>query len=192
MTISSTTRSAGPFTGNATAATFPFVFKVFQGGDLLVTNVLLSTGAKATLNLNSDYTVLLNADQDGNPGGNITLTAGPLAYGYTLTITSAMANLQLTEFLNHGGFYPEVLTQALDRLTILIQQLQETINNPLIVQPCIATIVGSVYTAPANVLAAFVNGFLQKPSDYSAEGPVITFNYTLGSGDIVNALCTSI
>ena len=128
MTISSTTRTAGPFTGNGTASVFPFTFKVFQVGDLLVSSVVIATGVESTLALTADYTVALNANQDSNPGGAVTLTAGVLAAGYRLLITSELANLQLTEFLNQGGFYPEVLTTSLDRATILIQQLQEVLN----------------------------------------------------------------
>lgn len=128
MTISSTTRTAGPFTGNGTASVFPFTFKVFQASDLLVSSVVIATGVESTLTLTTDYTVALNANQDSNPGGAITLVAGVLAAGYRLIITSELANLQLTEFLNQGGFYPEVLTAALDRATILVQQLQALLD----------------------------------------------------------------
>jgi hypothetical protein len=128
MTISSTTRTAGPFTGNGVATLFPFAFKVFQAADLLVVNVLIATGIETTLVLTTNYTVALNANQDSNPGGTVTLTAGALAVGYRLIISSDILNLQQTELLNQGGFYPEVLTASLDRATILIQQLQEYIG----------------------------------------------------------------
>ena len=36
MTISSTTRIAGPFTGNGVTTVFPFTFKVFANIDLRV------------------------------------------------------------------------------------------------------------------------------------------------------------
>ncbi len=194
MTISSTTRTAGPFTGTGVATVFPFAFKVFQAADLFVTTLNTTTGVQATLVLNTDFSGALNANQDSNPGGSITLTAGPLATGYSLTITSAMANLQLTEYLNQGGFYPEVLTASLDRATILIQQLQVAVTNVLsrmAVWPCVATTPGTVYTAPGNVAAAFINGVLLPPSAYTAVGAVITLNYTADPGDVVNALCTS-
>jgi len=74
--------------------------------------------------LGTAYTVTLNVDQDSYPGGTVTLVAA-LAAGYRLIITSDVENLQPTEYLNQGGFYPEVLTASLDRATILIQQLQE-------------------------------------------------------------------
>jgi hypothetical protein len=125
MTISSTTRIAGPFIGNGTASAFPFTFKVFAATDLDVIKLTVSTGTESTLVLTTDYTVTLNGDQNSNPGGTVTLTAGALASGFTLTITSDIANLQPTDLTNQGGFYPEVITDSLDRATIQIQQIAD-------------------------------------------------------------------
>lgn len=131
MTINSTTRTAGPFIGNGTTSVFPFTFKVFQASDLDVIKLTISTGVESTLVLTTDYTVSLNGDQNSNPGGNVTLTAGALAAGYTLTITSDIANLQPTDLTNQGGFYPEVITDSLDRATIQIQQMAENIGRSI-------------------------------------------------------------
>lgn len=125
MTISSTVRVAGPFVGNGTASVFPFAFKIFAATDLDVIRLASSTGVESTLVLNSDYSVTLNGDQNSNPGGSITLLAGALASGFTLTITSDIANLQPTDLTNQGGFYPEVITDSLDRATIQIQQISD-------------------------------------------------------------------
>lgn len=121
MTISSQTRQAGPFTGNGATTAFPFAFKVFTAADLVVVRTDLS-GADSTLVLGTDYSVTLNADQNANPGGTITLPVA-LATGFKLTATSGLENLQPTDLTNQGGFYPAVINNALDRLTILVQQL---------------------------------------------------------------------
>lgn len=131
MTISSTTRIAGPFIGTGVATVFPFTFKVFAASDLQVVRLNTTTGAEATLVLNTDYTVSLNQNQDSNPGGNVTLTAGALASGFTLTITSDIANLQPTDITNQGGFYPEVIEDSLDRATIQIQQMAGEVNRSI-------------------------------------------------------------
>jgi hypothetical protein len=128
MTISSTTRKAGPYIGNGTASVFPFAFKVFQASDVEVVRLNVSTNVETTLALTTDYTVSLNQDQDSNPGGSITLVAGALATGYNLVITSDVENLQPTDLTNQGGFYPDVINDALDRATIQIQQLQEGLD----------------------------------------------------------------
>ena len=128
MTISSNIRKAGPFVGNGTASTFAFTFKVFQASDLEVVRLDVATTIETVLVINSNYTVSLNADQNSNPGGSITLTAGALASGFNLVITSDIENLQPTDIVNQGGFYPDVIEDALDRATIQIQQLQEAVD----------------------------------------------------------------
>ena len=128
MTISSNSRKAGPFIGNGTAATFPFTFKVFQASDLEVVKLTVATNIETVLVLNTDFTASVNEDQNSSPGGTITLSAGALATGYNLVITSDIENLQPTDLTNQGGFYPEVITDALDRATIQIQQLQEAVD----------------------------------------------------------------
>ncbi|MFZ9135686.1 MAG: hypothetical protein ACO208_07160, partial [Candidatus Puniceispirillaceae bacterium] len=128
MTISSNIRKAGPFVGNGTASTFAFTFKVFQAADLEVVELNVATTIETVLVINSDYTVSLNVDQNSNPGGSITLTAGALASGFNLVITSDIENLQPTDIVNQGGFYPDVIEDALDRATIQIQQLQEAVD----------------------------------------------------------------
>jgi hypothetical protein len=130
MTISSTTRIAGPFTGNGVTTTFPFTYKVFSTADVQVIRLTISTGIETTLTIVTDYTITLNGDQDSNPGGNIVLVAA-LSALYKLTATSDIANLQPTDLTNQGGFYPEVITDALDRATIQIQQLADQTERTL-------------------------------------------------------------
>ena len=101
MTISSTTRIAGPFVGNDTATAFPFAFKVFTASEIQVARTN-SAGVESTLALDTDYTVTLNGNQDNNPGGTVTLPA-VLATGYKLTITSSIAPLQATELHDVNG-----------------------------------------------------------------------------------------
>lgn len=124
MTIASATRKAGPFSGSGSTGPFAFTFKVFAAADLYVVKAVTATGVETVLTLTTDYTVSLNADQDTNPGGTITLVSA-LAVGYTMIITTALAYLQSVDLTNQGGFYPEVVTQALDKLTIFVQQLDE-------------------------------------------------------------------
>ena len=119
MTIRTTTRTAGPFPDSA--ATLPFAFKVFSSSDMLVTSADPLGAATALVN-GVDYRVTLNADQENAPGGVVTLlTATPA--GHTVTVTTAMPALQPLDLQNHGGFHPEAIEDAFDRLTVLAQQL---------------------------------------------------------------------
>lgn len=131
MTISSTNRKAGPFIGNDSASVFPFAFSVFSAADVYAVQLNTVTSDESPLTLGVDYTVTLNADQSANPGGTLTLTAGPLATGLTLTLTTAVTPLQLTDLTNQGGFYPRVITRAFDKLTVLAQQILERLGRSL-------------------------------------------------------------
>jgi hypothetical protein len=48
-----------------------------------------------------------------------------------MVITSDIANLQPTDLTNQGGFYPEVITDALDRATIQIQQMADELTRSI-------------------------------------------------------------
>lgn len=123
MTISSQTRKAGPYAGNNVADTFQFTFKVFVAADVLVVHTN-SQDVESVLIDGTDYTVNLNPNQDALPGGDVVLTA-PLPTGEKLTITSAVPQLQTLDLTNQGGFYPATINAALDRATILVQQVAE-------------------------------------------------------------------
>ena len=137
MAINTTTRQTTAFT---TGNNFAFAFKVYAVGDVKVIQIQTSNGAETELDITTNYTVALNDDQDGNPGGTVTLVdnngnAQNLATGYNIVITSKVSALQQTEITNQGGFFPEVINDVLDKAVILSQQqqniLDQTIRFPL-------------------------------------------------------------
>lgn len=130
MTISSTLRKAGPYVGNGVATSFTFSFKVFSASEVVATLALLATGVETVLTLTTDYTVTLNADQNTNPGGTVTYNPSgtPMASTHSLTLTSAVAQTQGTDIPNAGGWYPDVVENALDKAVILVQQLSEILS----------------------------------------------------------------
>lgn len=124
MTVTATHRVSGPYACDGTTATFSFDFKVFKAADLQVAHGAPDAVVQTVLELNTDYSVTLNEDQDENPGGSVTLRAAPEA-GLNLSITSVMPATQEMQLTNQGGFYPTVVNDECDKLTILIQQLAE-------------------------------------------------------------------
>lgn len=120
MTISSSVRKAGPYSGGGTSL-FPFEFTVFDASNVQVT-VADVNGIETILTRDTDYTVTLNPDQITNPGGSISYA---LPDGYTLVILGDIAYDQKTELTNNGGYYPKVIEKAMDRLSVQIQQLAE-------------------------------------------------------------------
>lgn len=130
MTVSSTNRKTEPFIGDGIATEFDFEFRVFSEEDIYAVQTVTATEVETALILNTDYTVDLNDDQDTGPGGSITLTTAPPT-GETLVITSILEYLQSTDITNQGGFYPEVIERALDRLAVYAQQLDEELSRSL-------------------------------------------------------------
>lgn len=173
MTISSEIRKAGPYEGNDVTTSFPFSFKVFSAGDVVVVRTNAS-GVETSLTIGTDYSVTLNADQDTSPGGSIVLPAA-LASGFLLTLTSSVPNLQPVMLTNQGGFYPRVINDALDRLTILMQQLSEKLSRALSVP--ISSAVSSALPPPA---ANHVLG-------WDAAGMAVTNLMSLAEGTTVSS-----
>ena len=137
MTINSTTRKTNALVGNGNTHTYPFAFKVFKDEDVVVKKLEAATSAETTLTLgvSNDYIVTLSADQNSNPGGSITLKSGGnnqnLASGFSIVITSAVEPLQGTDLTNQGGFFPEVINDALDKAVVLHQQQQEKLDRSI-------------------------------------------------------------
>jgi len=126
VTITSANRKAGPFLGNGVTTAFPFSFKVFKKEDVLVTFTSTS-GVDADLVLDSDYSVVLNSNQDNNPGGTIIypISGTILQIGEKLTLTGDLDYTQPTDLPNPGPFFAQVVEDALDRAEIQIQQVKE-------------------------------------------------------------------
>lgn len=125
MTINTEDRLAGPFTGNGSTTVFPFAFKVAAPADVQVRQLITATGVETVLS--TGYSVLLNADQNANPGGSVTLSVA-LATGRQLAITSDLAELQGADIWNAGAFYPEALEEVLDAMQIQVQQLSQQVQ----------------------------------------------------------------
>lgn len=130
MTITNTSRSAGPYYGNGVTASFPFSFKIFKPDDLVVASQTVGVSVETILILDSDYTLTLNDDQNATPGGVI-VVAIPPGTGTSLVLTSDVELTQTLDLTNSGGFYPGVINTALDRIVVMIQQIAEATKRTL-------------------------------------------------------------
>lgn len=129
MTINTTSRKAGPFTGTGLQTAFPFSFKVFQAADLRVV-ITSAAGVETDQVISEQYTVALSVDQDSGPGGTVTMLVAPPA-GSKLTIASVVPVTQGQSIPNNSGFYPKIIENALDKLTIGLQQVAEQVSRTL-------------------------------------------------------------
>jgi hypothetical protein len=149
MTVSSTPRKAGPLSGNGVVTAFPFSFKVFSKNDVTVA-LATPAGVETILVLDSDYSVTLNSNQDVSPGGTVTypITGSPLPTGSTLTIVGDLAYSQATQLPTGGAYNAVNVETALDRVTILAQQLLEKVGRALSLPISTATGVSATLPVP--------------------------------------------
>jgi len=125
MTVSSTTTRVS-YSGNGTTTAFAVPFYFLASGDLLV--VLRSaTGVETTQVLGTNYTV---TGAGVSSGGTVTMTAAPAA-GVTLVISRNAALTQTTDLLPNDRLPAESIETALDKLTMLSQQLDETTDRSI-------------------------------------------------------------
>lgn len=118
MTVS-TEVDHNEYTGNGVTTSFPYTFRVFKESDLAVQVVDLDENI-AVLALDTDYTV---TGAGGYNGGNVILSKA-LANGYQISISRELPATQETDLRNQGKFFAEVHEDALDKLTMLIQQVR--------------------------------------------------------------------
>lgn len=124
MTVNTKKITSGPYAGNGIADTFSYGFKVEDKTELSVFETD-NTGVQTELTVDTDYTVNI-VGVDG--GGTITRVAGPLPTGYEWYIRSNFEETQLTAFTSQGAFFPDIHELAMDKLTLLIQQILDKIG----------------------------------------------------------------
>lgn len=116
MTVS-TEVDHNEYSGNGVTTSFPYTFRIFKKGDLVVQTVDLSENIRA-LTLGTDYTVTGAGKYNG---GNVVLTS-PLANGWRISLSRELPVTQETDLRNQGKFFADVHEDAFDKLTMLIQQ----------------------------------------------------------------------
>lgn len=161
MTIAAVVLQAGPFSGNGVTTAFPFAFKCFSKAEMIWT-WRSALGVEAPLVLDLDYSVALNVDQNATPGGTVTFPLGGSAYailaaGQKLVGVSNAPETQLTALVAAGGWFPQVVEDALDRMVLLTQQLSQLLTRT-VSYPVTDTVVGATLptsTTRANMFLAF-------------------------------------
>ena len=126
MAISSETRKAGPFRSDGERTDYEFNFQVFRAEDIQVISADLD-GVESEVEPYL-YTVELNEDRTT---GGVVKFFEPLPKNHILAILSNVDYLQQTVLTNRGGFFPEVINSALDKITVQIQQVREVVDRCL-------------------------------------------------------------
>ena len=128
MTVSTTTNRAS-YSGNGSTDAFAYGFKIFADADLTVIIRTDSTGVETTKTLTTHYTV---SGAGSSSGGNVTFTTGNIpASGETIVILRELTLTQGTDYVANDPFPAESHEDALDRLTMITQQLAEETGRSL-------------------------------------------------------------
>ena len=117
MTVSSTINKAS-YNGDGSQSVFAYTFKIFVDADLQVyVGATLKT-------INTHYTL---SGVGSSSGGNVTFTAGniPAAGLGNVTLLRSLPLTQEVDLINYGKFDAEVVEGQYDKLTMMLQQLQE-------------------------------------------------------------------
>ncbi|MDC0476974.1 hypothetical protein OAN83_04170 [Alphaproteobacteria bacterium] len=127
MTVSTTTNRAS-YSGNGSTTAFAYGFKIFADADLTVI-IRSSAGVETTKTLTTHYTV---SGAGTDSGGNVTFTTGNVpASGETVVILRKLTLTQATDYVANDPFPAESHEDALDRLTMITQQLDEAVGRSL-------------------------------------------------------------
>ncbi len=124
------------YTGNGTTLAYSYTWKINAAADILayVIDGSDSDAVPQLLTLNTHYAVSGAGD---SAGGTVTLTAGAFAWidssnffesSWVLVLKRRLALTQPTAIRSQGPFYRESFENALDRLAMEIQALQDQIN----------------------------------------------------------------
>ena len=121
MSLSATTNKA-IHNGNGSATSFSYTFPIQSTDDLVV--IFTDTDGVETTLTSSDYSV---TGIGTTTGGAVTypLIGSPIALGTMLTIVRTVELFQDTVLSNQGGYFPEVVERALDRMVMMTQQVYE-------------------------------------------------------------------
>ena len=128
MTVSTTTTAVSA-AGDGSTTDFTFTFEILAASDLRVIVVTDSTGAESEKTLTTDYTV---AGVGQVNGGTVTFVTAP-ASGETVHIKRGnMALTQPTNYTPNDPFPAETHENALDRVALQIQQINEKLGRAIV------------------------------------------------------------
>ena len=150
MTIS-TTASRISYNGNGVTTVFSFPYRFLANGHLVVLSVS-AAGVETTKVLSTDYT-LTGAGDDA--GGSVTMLAAP-ASGTRLIIYRDTGITQETDYISGDPFPAETHERALDRLTMIAQEIGSDADRAIKVPVGDSSSLSTTLPAAANRLDKFI------------------------------------
>jgi len=126
MTVSST-NTKNSYSGDGSVTVFAYTFKIFDDDDISVILRTDATGTETVQTKNTHYSVSGVGDAGG---GNITFVTAP-AVGETVVLIRQTVQTQTTDYTPNDPFPAESHENALDKLTLIIQDVQEEVDRSI-------------------------------------------------------------
>jgi len=152
LTVSTTTSKLS-YAGNGSTVAFAVNFYFLQTNHIKVV-LRAADGTETVQTLGTDYNV---TGAGVSSGGTVTMTVAP-ASGQTLVIARNVPQTQLVDYQPNDPFPAQTHEQALDQLTMEVQQLQEQINRAIKLS-LTNTMTSTEFTVGASSRANKVLGF---------------------------------
>ena len=127
----STTTTRVTYTGNSSTTVFPYTFEILDDDDIVVVLRTIATGAETTLTKTTHYSV---SGVGTVTGGNVT-TVATYSSSYQLIIYRNTAKTQETDYVENDPFQAETSEQAFDKLTLIVQDMDEELGRSIRVTP---------------------------------------------------------
>jgi len=149
------------YLGDGHSTVFSFPYSIYLATDLAVYETVSSTTNTTQLTLNTNYSITLTAISGVTGAYTATINlaggsspAGVLPVGTQLTILRSLPLTQLINISDYSATPAATWNQALDRATILTQQMQEQINRAILAP--VNSTAPSGYTLPNPVANAYI------------------------------------
>lgn len=110
--------------GDDATLDFDFGFQIYTGTDIKVYIITTATGEKTLQEYGVDYTVAITTD---GPGGTVSYTVAPASTEESYIVCDIPAT-QSTTLRTNGKFADGDIEDMVDRLTMLVQQLEEAVS----------------------------------------------------------------
>lgn len=127
------------YNGDGTTVSFTITFQYLQNADIAVQVITLSTGSVFNAIAGVDYNIV---------GANVVFVVAPLT-GTNIILLRNIAILQPVSLPENNPFPSAVVEAELDRLTMICQQIGETIGRTLVLSPNVSTSFDSTITPPS-------------------------------------------
>ena len=148
MTVSATT-SRADYTGNGATLAFTIPFYFLDNTHVKIIRTTISTGVPTTLALTTDYTL---SGAGSGSGGTATMVVAPTT-DQRIAILRNVPFTQLIHYVPNDPFPAATHEQALDQLTMEVQQINETVGRALTLD---ASVVNASGALPAPTANAFI------------------------------------